>query len=104
MFGEKRSDKKEDEAAHPRIAISGETRQIHGMKVNVSKALLDDIAAETKRRGMTKKQIIDERLKKPAKPSLWDRMKHLVIDDPNSPGDLSTNKKRMEGYGRSRSR
>jgi hypothetical protein len=35
------------------------------------------------------------------KPTLWDRMKHLVgtID---GPGDLSTNPKYMEGYGRSR--
>jgi len=34
-------------------------------------------------------------------PTLWDRMKHLVgtID---GPGDLSTNPKYMEGYGRSR--
>jgi hypothetical protein len=37
-----------------------------------------------------------------ARPSLYERIKHLagVID---GPGDLSTNPKHMEGYGRSRS-
>ena len=74
------------------------------LTVQVPDALAKEIAREAKARRVTKSEIVRERLERKAKqqPSLWDRMKDLVIDDPNSPGDLSTNKKHMAGYGRSR--
>jgi hypothetical protein len=37
-------------------------------------------------------------------PSLWDRIKDLVIDDDRLPRDLSSNPKYLKGYGRSRTR
>jgi len=76
------------------------------LSVKVPDALAKEIAREAKVRRVTKSEIVRERLerKEKAPPSLWDRMKDLVIDDPKSPGDLSTNKERMAGYGRSRAR
>ena len=74
------------------------------LTVKVSDEVLESIAAEAKRRRITKTKVIQERLRMSAEVSLWDRMKDLVIDDPNSPGDLSTNKRRMEGYGRNNPR
>jgi hypothetical protein len=66
--------------------------------------VLDAIAAETKRRRITKAKVMQERLSQPAQPTMWNLVKDLVVDDPNSPGDLSTNKRHMEGYGRNNPR
>jgi len=76
------------------------------LTVEVSDALAKEIAREARSRRTTKSEIVRERLarKKTPERSLWDRMKDLAIDDPQSPTDLSTNKKHMAGYGRSRSR
>ena len=74
------------------------------LTVKVSDEVLQSIAAEAKRRRITKTKVVQERLKKPAEQTMWDLMKDLVVDDPNSPGDLSTNKRRMEGYGRNNPR
>ena len=43
------------------------------------------------------------RVKSPAV-SLWDRMQDLVIEDDLAPADLASNKARLRGYGRSRTR
>ncbi len=72
--------------------------------LKVSDEILDSIVAEAKRRRITKTRVMQERLKISAEVSLWDRMKDLVIDSDRLPRDLSTNKKYMEGYGKSRSR
>ena len=72
------------------------------LTVKVSDKVLESIATEAKRRGITKTKVIQERLELSAEVSLWDRMKDLVIDSDKLPGDLSTNKKHMEGYGKSR--
>ena len=72
--------------------------------IQVTDEILEDIAVEARRRRISRQRVIEERLKKPAQPTMWDLMKDLVIDDPNSPGDLSTNKKHMVGYGRNRPR
>ena len=74
------------------------------LTIQVTDEILEDIAVEARRRRISRKRVIEERLKKPAQPTMWDLMKDLVIDDPNSPGDLSTNKKHMAGYGRNRPR
>lgn len=76
------------------------------LTVKVPDALAKEIAREAKVRRVTKSEIVRERLERKEKPlpSLWERMKDLVIDDPNSPGDLSTNKKHLAGYGRGRAR
>ena len=76
------------------------------LTIKVPDALAEEIAREAHERKLTKSEVVRERLRKSAvkTPSLWDRMKDLVIDDPNSPGDLSTNQKHMAGYGKSRSR
>lgn len=77
------------------------------LTVKVDHAVAEEIAREAKRRRVSKSEIIRERLapSKPAgKTSMWDLIKDLVIDDPKSPGDLSTNKKHMAGYGKSRPR
>jgi Arc/MetJ-type ribon-helix-helix transcriptional regulator len=76
------------------------------LTVKLPDALAEEIDREAKTRRITKSEVVRERLAKKSegKVSLWDRMKDLVIDDPNSPTDLSTNKKHMEGYGKSRPR
>jgi hypothetical protein len=75
------------------------------LTIQVSEKVLGDIVAEAKRRGITKRRVIQERLQKPAEPSLWDRTKNLVVDSDKLPADLARNKKKyLEGYGGHRSR
>lgn len=74
------------------------------LTVKISPALERELATEAKKRRVTKSEIARERLASPDKAglSLWDRIKDLVIDDPNSPTDLSSNKKYMKDYGKNR--
>ena len=72
------------------------------LTIPVTNEILESIASEARRRHISRKRVIEERLQQPAQPSAWDLMKDLVIDSDDSPRDLSTNKKYMEGYGKSR--
>ena len=75
------------------------------LTVKVDQTIADEIAREAKLRRVRKSDVIRERLVrgKPAgKVSMWDLIKDLVIDDDNSPRDLSTNKKHLAGYGKHR--
>lgn len=77
------------------------------LTIKVPDPLYAEISAEAAAKKVSRSEIARQRLSTPATAkgeSLWDRMKDLVIDDPSSPRDLSSNKKHMKGYGQSRSR
>ncbi len=76
--------------------------------VKVEDRLLAELEAEASARGVSRSDVVRERLERPRSAkgriegSLWDRMKDLVIHDPRAPADLSSNKDHMDGYGESR--
>ncbi len=71
--------------------------------VKIPEALDAELTRQARLRRVTKSALVRERLEQPAQmASLWDRMKDLVITDDDLPCDLSTNKKHMEDYGKSR--
>ncbi len=72
--------------------------------VKIPEVLASEIAREAKKRKVTKSQVVRERLTKEndPSPSAWDLMKDLVFSSDKLPHDLSSNKKHMEGYGKSR--
>ncbi len=75
------------------------------LTVKLPDKIAQEIAAEARRRRVSKSEVMRERLSSVAgktKPSLWDRMKHLVIKSDALPRDLSSNKKHMEDYGKTR--
>lgn len=77
------------------------------LTIKIPDVLYSEISAEAAAKKVSRSEIARRRLASPAPAkggSLWDRMKDLVIDDAASPRDLSTNKKRMKGYGQSRAR
>lgn len=58
--------------------------------------LLTEINCEAEERRLSRSEVIRERLEAAMatkSPSLWDRMKDLVIDDRRLPRDLSSNPK-----------
>lgn len=75
------------------------------LTVKLPEPLFSEIAGEAKARQMSKSEIVRERLGhvKTGKTSLWDRMEDLVIDDHSLPRDLSSAKKHLKNYGKSRS-
>jgi hypothetical protein len=76
------------------------------MTFDLPEALDREIAREARRRKLPKAAIVLERVSmSPPKPSGWDLIKDLVIDDPKSPGDLSNKKKHLAAaYARPRAR
>jgi hypothetical protein len=73
------------------------------ISIVLPETLLSDIQTEAERRQLSDNEIILQRLEKQAvdtRPTLWERMKDLVIDSDDLPADLATNPKYMEGYGR----
>ena len=73
--------------------------------VKMTKALHARLVAEAARRRTTKSAIMreafDQRQKAAPAGSFYERAKHL-IGAASGPGDLSTNPKYMESYGKSR--
>lgn len=68
---------------------------------------LADIDAEARERRVSRSEVVRERLRrsnvsKASKGSIWERMRDLVVQEDSAPADLSSNKSRMRGYGRSR--
>ena len=74
--------------------------------VKLHERLLAEIEAAARARRVSRSEIVRERLEQAESPagSMWDRMRDLVIDDDRAPADLASNKSRLRGYGRSRSR
>ena len=76
--------------------------------VKIPDELDAELTRAAKARHVTKSALVRERLKHVPESgsvgvSLWDRMKDLVISNDELPTDLSSNKKHMAGYGKSRS-
>ena len=77
------------------------------LTIKVPDPLYAEISAEAASRKVSRSEVVRQRLTSHTTAkgeSLWDKMKDLVIDDPSSPRDLSSNKKHMKGYGQSRAR
>ncbi len=74
--------------------------------VKLQDHLIAEIEAVARARRVSRSEIVRERLARAETPvgSVWDRMQDLVIDDDRAPADLASNKARLRGYGRSRSR
>ena len=74
--------------------------------IKLQDRVLADIDAEARARRVSRSEIVRERLEKSqtSKGSVWDRMHDLVVQDDPAPADLASNKARLRGYGRSRTR
>ena len=75
--------------------------------IKLQDRVLADIDAEARGRGVSRSEVLRERLEAPSgapNGSVWDRMQDLVIKEDSAPADLSANKSRLRGYGRSRNR
>ncbi|MBI3374228.1 MAG: ribbon-helix-helix protein, CopG family [Betaproteobacteria bacterium] len=74
--------------------------------VKLQDRLLAEIEGVARARGVSRSEILRARLEQAESSagSVWDRMQDLVIDEDRAPADLSSNKARLRGYGRSRSR
>lgn len=77
--------------------------------VKLEDRVLAEIDAEARARRTTRSAVVRARLQRPAAgggptPSLWDRMKDLVVHDDEAPADLSSGKTHLRGYGRPRRR
>jgi len=78
--------------------------------VKLTDSLFFEIAGQARSRNISKSDVVRERLAghgvhpaaKRGRTSLWDRMKDLVIDSGELPGDLSSNKKHLKRYGQNR--
>ena len=73
------------------------------ISIELPEGLLSDIKSEAQRRHISENEIIIQRLENQAvdtRPTLWERMKDLVIDSESLPSDLASNPKYLEGYGR----
>ena len=78
--------------------------------VKLPDSLFFEIAGQARARNISKSDVVRERLAslgirphaRRARPSLWDRMKDLVIDSGELPRDLSSNKKHLKRYGQNR--
>jgi Arc/MetJ-type ribon-helix-helix transcriptional regulator len=76
------------------------------LTVKLPDALAGEIAEESKRRRISKSEVVRERLtaRMRKSPTLLEQMQDLIINDPASPGDLSTNKRHLRDYGKGRRR
>jgi hypothetical protein len=74
--------------------------------VKLHDRLLSEIEAVARSRRVSRSEILRERLAQGDAPngSVWERMQDLVIAEDHAPADLASNKARLRGYGRSRSR
>lgn len=74
--------------------------------VKLHDRLWAEIEAAARARRVSRSEILRERLERAGPPagSVWDRMSDLVIEDDAAPADLASNKARLRGYGRRRSR
>jgi Ribbon-helix-helix protein, copG family len=73
--------------------------------VRIPDTLDAELGQLARTRQVSKSVIVRERLSAAAEagqPSLWARMKDLVITDDSLPTDLSSNKKHFKGYGKDR--
>ena len=75
--------------------------------VKIPDELDAELTRAAKARHVTKSALVRERLGHSGAgahgaTTMWDLVKDLVIDNGDLPTDLSTNKKHMEGYGKSR--
>ena len=76
--------------------------------VKLPKPLYQKLEAEARRRKTSASNVLVEAFERTQKDgngrtSLYDKLKHLIVEDPRAPRDLSCNPKHMKGYGRSRS-
>jgi hypothetical protein len=73
------------------------------VSIKLHDRVLADIESEARSRQVSRSEVVRERLdrSKTAKGSVWDKMQDLVIVEDRAPTDLSSNKARMRGYGRS---
>ena len=76
--------------------------------VKLPPPLASHLAAEARQKRVSKSALIRDSLerryangKKGARPSLYERTKHLAGSVKGLPSDLSTNKKYMQGFGAS---
>ena len=74
--------------------------------VKLQDRILADIDAEASARHVSRSEVVRERLERSqtSKGSAWDRMRDLVVRNDRAPQDLASNKARLKGYGRSRTR
>ena len=74
--------------------------------VKLQERLLAEIEAVARARRVSRSEILRERLEQTESPagSMWERMADLVVDDDRAPSDLASNKARLRGYGRPRTR
>ena len=74
--------------------------------VKLQDRLLAEIDGVARAHGLSRSEVVRARLEQAESPagSVWDRMQDLVIEEDRAPADLSSNKARLRGYGRSRSR
>jgi len=72
------------------------------LTVKLPDPLFAEIASDAKTRGISKSEIVRERLTQSgrSRSSLWSRMEDLVIDRDFLPKDLSVNKAHMKKYGK----
>lgn len=76
---------------------------LRAISIKLHDRVLADIESEARSRRVSRSEVVRERLdrSKSAKGSVWDKMQDLVIEEDRAPTDLSSNKARMRGYGRS---
>lgn len=79
---------------------------LRSITVKLPDRLLAEIEAVARARRVSRSEVVRGRLEQAEAPtgSVWDRMRDLVIEEDRSPADLSSNKARLAGYGRSRPR
>jgi len=74
------------------------------LTIRVSDSLFAEIDAAARLRGVTRSEIVRERLERAGsgKASLWSRMEDLVIDGDSLPRDLSSGAGHLREYGKNR--
>jgi Arc/MetJ-type ribon-helix-helix transcriptional regulator len=79
---------------------------LRNVTVKLQDSLLAEIEATARVRRVSRSEVMRERLERAQSPkgSIWDRMQDLVVEEDGAPADLASNKARLRGYGRSRSR
>ena len=79
---------------------------LRNVTVKLEDGLLAEIESVARARRVSRSQVMRERLEQgqTSGGSVWDRMQDLVVAKDGAPADLASNKARMRGYGRSRTR
>ena len=79
---------------------------LRNVTVKLEDGLLAEIESVARARRVSRSQVMRERLEREQSPagSVWDRLQDLVIEKDVAPADLASNKARLRGYGRSRTR